>query len=238
MEILKYKSVSSTNTILLDLSKKNAKSWTVVWTSEQTDGRGYTGNRWVSEPGKNIAVSVLIKCELKYAELIYFNKWVCNVLYEVLTDYSDEVFVKWPNDIILKNKKVGGVLIETHKANNELNIVTGIGLNVNQINFKSFPNASSLAIQTEREYNLEEILADLLTKMEKTYDLIETKKWNQISEAYNAHLFRRNKISSFKKDETVFEGEILEVNEFGQLKVLLNDASIKVFNHKEIELIY
>lgn len=238
MEILKYKSVSSTNTILLDLSKKNAKSWTVVWTSEQTDGRGYTGNRWISEPGKNIAVSVLIKCELKYAELIYFNKWVCNVLYEVLTVYSDEVFVKWPNDIILKNKKVGGVLIETHKANNELNIVTGIGLNVNQINFKSFPNASSLAIQTEREYNLEEILADLLTKMEKTYDLIETKKWNQISEAYNAHLFRRNKISSFKKDETVFEGEILVVNEFGQLKVLLNDATIKVFNHKEIELIY
>lgn len=238
MEILKYKSVSSTNTILLDLSKKNAKSWTVVWTSEQTDGRGYTGNRWISEPDKNIAVSVLIKCELKYPELIYFNQWVCNVLYEVLTGYSDNVFVKWPNDIILKNKKVGGVLIETHKANNELNIVTGIGLNVNQINFKSFPNASSLAIQTAREYNLEEILADLLTKMEKTYDLIETKKWNQISEAYNAHLFRRNKISSFKKDETVFEGEILEVNEFGQLKVLLNEASIKVFNHKEIELIY
>ena len=238
MEILKYKSVSSTNTILLDLSKKNAKSWTVVWTSEQTDGRGYTGNRWVSEPGKNIAVSVLIKCELKYAELIYFNKWVCNVLYEVLTGYSDEVFVKWPNDIILKNKKVGGVLIETHKASSELNIVTGIGLNVNQINFKSFPNASSLAIQTERKYNLEEILADLLTKMEKTYDLIETKKWNQISEAYNTHLFRRNKVSLFKKEGTVFEGEILEVNEFGQLKVLLNDATVKVFNHKEIELVY
>ncbi|MFV0505017.1 MAG: biotin--[acetyl-CoA-carboxylase] ligase, partial [Lachnospirales bacterium] len=102
MEIYKYDSLSSTNSELMELSKKNAKSWTVVWTSHQTQGKGYSGNHWESEKDKNLAVSILIKSKIDYFELIYLNQWVCNVLYRYLHQFSDDVSVKWPNDIILK----------------------------------------------------------------------------------------------------------------------------------------
>lgn len=238
MEIIKYESVSSTNSVLLDMSKKNAKSWTVIWTTNQTQGRGYSGNEWNAEPNKNLAVSILISCDLSYSELIYFNQWICNVLFEVLTVYSPEVYIKWPNDLIINNKKVGGVLIETHKSKNELNIITGIGLNVNQFDFNDLPKASSLFNETQIIFSLDEILAELLTKLQNSYNLIQEKQWDHISNIYNSHLFKRNLMSSFKKEGEIFYGKIKEVNTFGQLLVELKNGEIKPFNHKELELIY
>ena len=237
MEIHRYESLSSTNSELFELSKKNAKSWTVIWTSHQTEGKGYSGNTWISEPGKNIAVSVLIKSDLNYAELIYFNQWVCNVISDFLSTYTDEVSVKWPNDIIIKNKKVCGVLIETHKIDNQINIITGIGLNVNQTNFDLLPKAGSLATQTQEKYQLEEILSGLLTELEKSYYLVENKDWKTISLDYNKHLFLLNQTSEFIRNGELIGGIIRGVNDEGQLEIEINQK-IHHFKHKEIELKY
>ncbi len=239
MEILRFESLPSTNSELSDLSKKNAKSWTVVWTSNQTSGKGYAGNIWQSEKDENLAVSVLIKSDLTYDELIYFNQWVCNVLANFLKEFSSDVAVKWPNDIILKNKKICGVLIETHKSDNQLNIITGIGLNVNQTNFEFLPKAGSLATQLDQKFDLEEILSGLLTKLERFYSLIENKEWEKILEDYNQNLFRKNQISNFKENNRQFEGIILEVDERGMLWIEdIHSHEIRCFQHKEIEMIY
>ena len=239
MEILRYETLSSTNSELMELSKKNAKSWTVVWTSHQTHGKGYAGNSWKIEKDKNIAVSVLIKTDLDYAELIYYNLWVSNVLGKFLKRFSDNVAVKWPNDIILENKKVCGVLIETHKVGNELNILTGIGLNVNQIHFESMPKAGSIASETQQFFDLEEILSGLLTEMKNSFFQIEEKNWNEIHLQYNQYLFRRNLISTFTKDEKEFQGIILGVDERGFLVVENLDLQKTIhYQHKEIELKY
>lgn len=238
MEIHRYESLSSTNSQLFELSKKNAKSWTVIWTSHQTQGKGYSGNSWISEFGKNIAVSVLIKNDLHYSELIYFNQWVCNVICDFLSSYTEDVSVKWPNDIIIKNKKVCGVLIETHKIDNQLNIITGIGLNVNQINFDLLLKAGSLSTQTGQIYNLEEILSGLLTKLKSSYHLIEKREWESIIEKYNSKLFRKDKVSVFKIEDELFNGIIQSVDESGLLNVKLENGSINKFKHKEIELMY
>lgn len=238
MEIHHYDSLSSTNTVLMEMSKKSAKSWTVVWTDHQTHGKGYAGNSWTSEKGKNLAVSVLICNDLSYNELIYFNQWVCNCIKEFLSEFSDEVYVKWPNDIIIKDKKVCGILIETHKTDNQLNIIVGVGLNVNQSNFENLPKAGSLATQTNQIYKIKEILSGLLTKLESSYHLIENKEWNLILDAYNSNLFRKDKISVFKIGNEIFNGIIQSVDESGLLHVKLENDEIKSFKNKEIELIY
>src|SRR5690606_41820203 len=126
MEIQYYPSIPSTNTAALEMSKKGAKSWTVLWTTEQTQGRGYAGNKWLSQKGENMAFSVLIINNLNYDELIFFNQWVSNTVCEFLQGLSKEVYVKWPNDIVIGNKKVCGILIETYKTDNQMHIVTGV----------------------------------------------------------------------------------------------------------------
>src|SRR5690606_28697098 len=165
MEIHYYPSNPSTNTAALEMSKKGAKSWTVLWTTNQTQGRGYAGNNWLSKKGENLALSILIINDLNYNELVYFNQWVSNTVCEFLQGFSKEVYVKWPNDIIIGNKKVCGILIETHKSNNQLHIITGIGLNINQKEFENLNKAGSLATENQENYDIEEILAGLLTKL-------------------------------------------------------------------------
>lgn len=238
MEIYRYDSLSSTNAVLMEMSKKSAKSWTVVWTSNQTQGKGYAGNIWSSEKDKNLAVSLLIINDLNYKEMIFFNQWICNSVCELLEEYAEEVFVKWPNDIIIKNKKVCGILIETYKSENQLNIISGIGLNINQTNFENLNKASSLATQTNQNYEIEEILSGLLTKLENSYHWIENKKWETIIENYNSKLFRKEKVSVFKKENELFNGIIQSVDESGLLHVKLENNEIKSFKNKEIELMY
>lgn len=238
MEIYHFESLPSTNSKLLELSKKNAKSWTVVSTFEQTAGKGYSGNQWTSEPNKNIAVSVLIKSELNYSELIYFNQWLCNTVAEYLKRFSDEVYVKWPNDIIIHNKKVCGILIQTHRSESQLNIISGIGINVNQTNFKLLPKAGSLSTQSGQQFDLEEILSDLLTELVSSYRQIENREWENIFSNYNQNLFRLNQASEFMIKEEEFEAIIRGVDESGQL-ILENAAGeLMKYPHKSIELIY
>lgn len=238
MEIHQYDSASSTNTVLLEMSKKDAKSWTVVWTSNQTQGKGYAGNTWNSEKDKNLAVSILINNDLDYKEMIFFNQWICISVCELLEKYSDDVCVKWPNDIIIKNKKVCGILIETHKSENQLNIIVGIGLNINPTHFDNLQKAGSLATQTNQFYDIEEILSCLLTKLENSYSLIESKEWDFIIKNYNSKLFRKDKVSVFKKGNELFNGIIQFVDEAGLLNLKLEDGSVYKFKHKEIELLY
>ena len=238
MEIYHFESLPSTNSELIEMSKKNAKSWTVVYTFRQSNGKGYAGNQWSSEPDKNLAVSVLIKSVLSYDELIYFNQWLCYSDANYLSQFSDEIYVKWPNDIIIQNKKVCGILIETHKSDNELNIISGIGVNVNQTNFQNLEKAVSLKNQTQKEFDLKEILSGLLTELKNNYEWVEAKDWEKIKNLYNQRLFRVNQISLFKKEEKEFQGIIRGIDKFGQLMVETSDGKTHPFKYKEIELKY
>lgn len=238
MEIHKFESIPSTNSALVEFSKKNAKSWTVFWTPNQTKGRGYNGNQWLINPNENLAVSILIKSELTYQDLIFFNQWVSNVVHEMISQYSPDVFVKWPNDIILKDKKICGILIETHKSGNELNIIVGLGININQTQFGNISKAGSLTSLLHQKFEIEEILSALLTKMKDSFHLIQNKNWSIIHSQYNKNLYRKGMIAKFKLKEEEWEGIIQGVDENGLLILQFENQNIQKFQHKEIELIY
>src|SRR5690606_5094325 len=142
------------------------------------------------------------------------------------------------NDIIVRNKKVCGVLIETHRSDNQLNVIAGIGLNINQTNFGELSKAGSLATESGRNYDTEEILTGILTNLKDHYSLIEQKAWEEIGDTYNSRLFRKDETGKFKLGETEFEGVIRFVDSSGLLHVELEKNNIKSFKNKEIELIY
>lgn len=238
MEIHKFDTIPSTNSALMDFSKKDAKSWTVFWTSNQTNGRGYSGNHWESNKDQNLAVSVLIKTELTYQELIYFNQWISNVVRKVISSYVPSTFVKWPNDIIAETKKVSGILVETYKHENQMNIVVGVGINVNQTHFGELSKAGSLASITGKNYDIEEILSDFLTEMQASFVQIEQKQWDKIHSDYLDYLFRKDRTSEFHIDNEFFNGIIRGVDSNGLLMVELENSEVRSYYHKQIELIY
>jgi BirA family transcriptional regulator, biotin operon repressor / biotin---[acetyl-CoA-carboxylase] ligase len=237
MEIVTFNTLPNTNDFLMELSKKDANSWTVIHALSQSKGRGYAGNEWKVESDLNLTFSLLIKSDLNYKDLIALNEWVSYCIYLQLKKYSVDVEIKWPNDIIVNNKKVCGVLIENHRTNGVMNSVIGIGLNVNQTDFNHFPKASSLAIETAKSYDIVSILTELLAVFQENYYLIEEKQFQIIHNLYNENLFRRNIISTFKLDDKLVEGKILLSTNQGTLLVEIGGKE-QEFLHKQIELIF
>ena len=154
MYIIKLNAIDSTNSYLKKLAlEKPLAPFTVVWTTNQTNGRGQMGSNWVSEEGKNLTFSVLVKDVVENIEGIFdLNVCVAVTLIEVLENYNlSNLAIKWPNDILADKKKIAGVLIENSiKSSGEIVSIVGIGINVNQENFSDLPQASSL--KSKREF--------------------------------------------------------------------------------------
>lgn len=237
MNIITFESLTSTNDYLMDLSKKNANSWTVIHAINQTNGKGYAGNRWEVNPNQNLTFSLLIKSDLNYQDLIYLNQWVANCIYTSLSQLQSNVSIKWPNDIILNNKKVCGVLIESYRKSEIMHSIIGIGINVNQCDFNHLTKATSLKNESHFDYDIMTIMSDLLQTFEKDYHYIENRNWNQISEFYNSKLFRKDRISQFRINNNLVEGIIRKTTNQGSLIVEI-DGVEKEFLHKQIELIF
>jgi BirA family transcriptional regulator, biotin operon repressor / biotin---[acetyl-CoA-carboxylase] ligase len=237
MYLISFDSLPSTNDFLMEMSKKDANSWTVIHAKNQTKGKGYAGNEWKVVEGENLTFSFLLKTNYTFQELIYFNQWVSNVICSFLKQFHSKSNVKWPNDIILNDKKICGILIENHRSEGIMNSIIGIGINVNQTDFNHLPKATSLKVVTDTSYDIEAVLTDLMLYFEKMFPILERKEFDLIHKAYLNHLFRKDEISQFKLNDEIIDGIIRDVNEAGNLMIEI-DGQIREFKHKEIELLF
>ena len=237
MDLISFDSLPNTNEFLMDLSKKDANSWTVIHAKNQTKGKGYAGNEWKVVAGENLTFSFLLKTDYSFQELIYFNEWISNVICLFLKQFHPKSNVKWPNDIILNDKKVCGILIENHRSNGIMNSVIGIGINVNQADSNHLPKATSIRKVTDKEYDIEEILTDLMQLFEKEFSILEQKEFNLIHATYLENIFRKDVVSQFRLNGEVINGIIRDVNEAGNLLIEIENTT-REFKHKEIELLF
>ena len=158
---------ASTNQYLSQLCNQLQESvaeLTTVTAEFQTAGKGQRGNTWEAEEGKNLLFSfVLYPSFLEARRQFILSQIVSLAIKEELSRWSDEITIKWPNDIYVRNRKICGILIENTLCGDSLTAsVIGIGLNVNQ---KEFPpqllNPVSMAMLTGREYDLKDQLPKL-----------------------------------------------------------------------------
>ena len=129
-----------------------------VYTFNQTKGKGQYGNSWESGNHLSLAYSVAVPDELIKLPNHFFNFHTAELLADflaILTNHQPEI--KWPNDIIINNKKVSGILIEKKVIEGRSYFLIGIGLNVLQENFKHLPKAGSLLTQTGIRFDLESV---------------------------------------------------------------------------------
>ena len=244
MKLIKLDAIDSTNDFLKALSSQDElDNFTVVTAENQTKGKGQMGAKWESESGKNLIMSALVK------DFLYDNEQVFNLslivslsVIEALKSLNiPDLSIKWPNDIMSYNKKIGGILIEnTIKSDGRIVSVVGLGLNVNQTNFEELPNASSLAVILGHAFDKELLPVLIIEKMQQKIALWESKSalfWNDYFET----LFRKGVPMPFKNlvsSRQNFMGIIQGVSSVGKIQILLEDDSVSEFDIKEVQMLY
>jgi BirA family biotin operon repressor/biotin-[acetyl-CoA-carboxylase] ligase len=212
------------------------------FTSCQTQGKGQRGRTWSSNPGENIALSiVLIPKYLDISQQFQLSAAVALACYRFIKKYAgDETSIKWPNDIYWRDRKAAGILIEnalgsleTGKTGWKFSVV-GIGINVNQTNFDpSIPNPVSLKQITGKDFNPEELAKELQAEVLSFCKQCYPEQFINTLAQYNAALYKRNALVRLKKAGIVFETTIKEVTETGCLHT--SDIIDNYFQFGEIE---
>ncbi|MGH7251979.1 MAG: biotin--[acetyl-CoA-carboxylase] ligase [Nitrospiraceae bacterium] len=171
---------SSTNTVAMSLGQQGASQGTVVVAESQTAGRGRSGRQWHSPPGKNLYCSVIIRTMPSPDQLALWLSWIPLIAglataRAVQTSAALHPSVKWPNDVLVGTRKVGGILSESAGLGSaQTFVVVGIGLNVNLLRHE-FPDdlresATSMAIEADRPFDRAAVLAALLLELEGRCD--------------------------------------------------------------------
>lgn len=234
--ILYLNSATSTNDEIIEILKANPVPQ-AVFTFHQTQGRGQYGNRWNSIPSKNIAYSLALQADsVKLSENI-FNYHTAIILRDFIANLTDNpVKIKWPNDLILHQKKISGMLIEKQKIHEKWFYIVGIGINILQDDFTGLPKAGSILTQTGKTMDLD-IFATKLHQ-EISDNILCERNPHQVLSIFNQHLFRKDIVSLFEKEKKRQNGIILNADENGFLWINLEYEGEKKFYHKEIELLY
>ena len=223
--VIELEEVRSTNAYAAQLlNSKNVAEGTVIVANSQTEGKGQQGNRWISEPGKNITLSlILYPAFLDVNEQFYLTKFVTLGLLDFLSKYiSVGLSIKWPNDIYHNQSKLAGILIENSIQGSRIkHCIIGIGLNIHQENFdESLPNPTSLSLISEKEYDMAKLYRVLFKCLEARYLQLRSGKFKIIDEQYHQQLYRLNKISRYLINGKEVEASMLGVTKSGLLKIL------------------
>jgi len=230
--------VDSTNNYAMARVQAGMASHGMTWFAhEQTAGKGQRGKGWETQPGKNIAMSIVFQPEfLDARQQFYLSATIALVCFEFFSGYAgDETKIKWPNDLFWRDRKAGGVLIENvfHGKKWKWAIV-GIGININQVNFgKAVKNPVSLKQITGKEFDTVALAKELYALLIKKIPELTAKSFDKILEDYNTHLYKLNKNVLLKKEGSIFETVIKAVSAEG--KLLTVDAADREFDFGEVE---
>ncbi len=232
---------SSTNNYLKDLQFDDIfREGLIVTTTNQTAGRGQTGNQWLSEVGKNLTFSLLLKPNfVPIDQMFMISKIVSIAIVEYFNTIKSGFKIKWPNDIYFQNRKIGGILVENQLMGSTIShAVIGIGLNINQKNFSaSLPNPISLIQITGVEHNLKSTLNGIIENIFHKYDNLSHESWNEISTDYFNMLYLNQGFHAFKDEEQSFKAQIIRVEPDGELILETESREVKAYYFKEVEFI-
>ena len=190
-----YESVDSTNEIAMLLSTKDeTESGIIIIADRQEKGKGRLGRTWISPPGVNIYMSIILRPEIEPKDATILTVLTSIACALVLRRISGlEIAIKWPNDLMVSGKKLGGILTEVRSEPGRIKTaVIGIGINVN-IENKDFPTeirsiATSIKNETEKHHSRNEMIIQILKEFEDWFEVFKSKggkplleKWRQLS---------------------------------------------------------
>ncbi len=191
MHYIKFDTIESTNDFLKRYSKEQAlPGFFYVYTDLQTKGRGQHANSWQSACCKNILLSIFIQPDLPVEKQYILNQIVSIAIVKVLQKFNiPDIKIKLPNDIMSGGKKIAGILIENVISQKKWKqSIIGIGLNVNQTQFDALPNATSMKLVTQQDFDVETVLGTLV----KTIKELCENKPNNLTELFENQLLTKH----------------------------------------------
>lgn len=243
MHLIKVNAINSTNTYAREMFKENPDlAATCVVAEQQLEGRGQRGTSWSSNAGQNLTFSVFYpRPGLPASHQFLLSSVVAVSLVKRLATFGiPRLMVKWPNDIMAANSKIGGILIENILGDGKMiGSIIGVGLNVNQTDFEGLPSAGSLKLATGHHFDRDEVLHHLLESLEAALKGLAQRRPQEILEDYRQHLFRYRIPSTFQlPDLSLFTGMIEDVSLNGKLCIRNADQQLQEFDLKEVKLCF
>ena len=239
MKLIKLNAIDSTNEYIKLNKSFFSQNSLAVYSFNQINGKGQRGKKWISEPYKNTCISFYFRV-LKPSEyiLLKISLYTALTVLEVLKSYDiPDLKIKWPNDIMSGNRKIAGILIETTLIKNKINdLIIGIGLNVNQTDFDTIKEATSMKILKNKSFNLHMISEQFIEKFSSFEDKISNLLKDKLVEKFCSHLYGIREKRKFVIGEKVVEGIILGITDNYMLNVEL-DKQVKHYDSGQIKLI-
>lgn len=231
----------STNSVLAKSAAK-FEHGTAIAAHAQTAGRGQRGNNWEAEPWKNLTFSLLLKpVSITASHQFELSQTVSLSIVKVLRSQlnTDEVYIKWPNDIYYRDQKICGILIENVLQGARIvQSIVGIGLNVNQRVFCSdAPNPVSMINITDQTFDLDTLLEYLVTQIVADFDHYEEKlNPTQLAARYRFMLWRGEGYWPYRDNITgeQFEARIAAIAPTGHLTLATRDGAFHTYAFKEV----
>jgi len=237
-----FETIDSTNVKAKELTMNGAKEGTVVTSEEQTLGRGRLGRKWISPKYKGIWMSIILRPNINPANVSKITHIGAAAVNKAIEDMEIKTYIKWPNDIILNEKKLCGILTEMSGEMDKINyIVMGIGINVN-IDKEEFDDeireiATSFKVATGKEINRKKLMASILNYFEEFYnEFIENGTINK-----SLDICRKNSIVLGKEVRIIRRGQsenviALQLDDEGELIIRHKDGKIEKLISGEVSM--
>jgi BirA family transcriptional regulator, biotin operon repressor / biotin---[acetyl-CoA-carboxylase] ligase len=231
-DILFYETTDSTNTIALNIAETN-KEGLVILADSQEKGRGRLGRLWISPPGVNIYMSVVLKPDVKPGDatlITLMTAVACAIALRKITGL--DIRIKWPNDLVVADKKLGGILTELKIYREKIAFaVVGIGINVN-IDTKVFPDevreiATSMKNETGRIYSRENIIAEILCQMHVWYSALKRMDRETILSGWRLLTSTLGREVVVTAGKETYQGFAEAIDEEGRLLLRLPTGEVK-----------
>lgn len=228
--VLRLDRVLSTNDVAREMAAAGAAEGTAILALEQTAGRGRLGRSWSSPPGEGLYLSLVLRPDIRpaYSPVIALAAAVA-VAETLSVDFNLPVDIKWPNDVLARGRKICGILLESAiEGTRLLYVVMGVGVNVSQ---REFPDelkqiATSLLIETNQKFALDDILKPLLGRLEYWYGKVIEHPEEVIEQWERLSTYARGCAVQVEIAGNLIEGETQGLAPTGALKIRTENGEV------------
>ena len=222
-ELIFQPQTNSTNEDAWEYSQNSSGHGSLFLTDNQTGGKGRRDNKWVSTPEKSLTFSFILHSELELEKMGLLPLLTgISIVKGITAATAIQTGLKWPNDIMLNEKKMGGILIESKQTGHGLGVVVGVGLNINE-NAQDIPhtlrnNAISLAMFSRQTHSREQILSAILNEFETLYN----NQMDSIIPLWTDHCIHQDREVSFHSEKGKQQGIFQGISSLGHAEIQIN----------------
>lgn len=238
LRLLYFATLSSTNLwVKKHAQELDQKELTRVYTFCQTDPYGRYGRRWVSPPNQSLSCTYFFTLPKNQKDLPSLTQVCALTVRKLLKHYAIDAGIKWPNDLLVKGKKISGVLCELLDLDTQLGVACGIGINVNideEILSTIEKKATSFLVELGKSFSLEEIGKKLDMLLIEDLLLYKKQGFAPFFPEYQYHLLYKGEMITIREPGKAFSGAFHSIAPDGRLNLLLPSGEMITLSSGEI----